>query len=817
MLQPLFPNKKSRKDYVIFIFGIVACLLCYTLREYWYYQPLTQELRERLTFVADSVLAEDGIRRDSVYTYLDPSVDETSLTFIKNKKGVYARKYMDTSDTQLLLVRMKLERRSTQNTIVRFSLNRSRSNANAGYTEATKDFVRVVWLNEVGGIVGATRYIHDDLPMDSTILKSYLLSIVPERYSHLSLSIQTDSSSTELIRLTAPISENDLFKKELLIALRRISTKPALWSVEWQIRVAPIQDSTSQSSDTSGVNQFIIREYLQYVFWSIAGLAIIGLFIVALQRQRLKALNIELTFLPIVTGLSIVLSQVTIGETPWLPVVLTFLSGTLGYGFFFLTVPLAAVTSVLREIVPEKFYTIKRWTYQPWNSFHWGRMILLGASFAFIYEAFSSALPFLGTKLGIDAFANMDLTQNSLILPFTMRNPLALFLHTIGNIAPLMSILCLLGFMLALRFLPRKYALWGMFLASSFLLILFAFMREGSGFGTFLRELGWAALVTFVFYYFDMLALLSLIVFEAFIFVSGMFDMTSFWSIIFYASPMLVLLEAGIAYQNTPEAVAESDYKPEFVTLIEENERLHQEIAAAKSVQQKLLPRALPTHERVSVSATCVPAYEVGGDYYDFFSLDNKRLGILIGDVSGKGISAAFYITLAKGVIVSQVRGSGTPSEVLHRVNSLLYGVMERGKFVSMIYGIYDADTQEFSFANAGHNPLVVRRKDGKIETISSKGMAIGLDKGERFEKAVTTTRISLQSEDCVLLYTDGVTEAMNVNHEEFGEARMLESIRSCPLQAAEIISRILYDVRKFAGKAHQHDDITMVALQAMT
>jgi sigma-B regulation protein RsbU (phosphoserine phosphatase) len=386
----------------------------------------------------------------------------------------------------------------------------------------------------------------------------------------------------------------------------------------------------------------------------------------------------------------------------------------------------------------------------------------------------------------------------------------------LGSIAPITFIFMTAPAMFAYWVLPRKYALavallitslaWGLFEAIQGISVPAILVQ-----GVFRASVGFAVL-----YFGDILAVIAFVVVESLLGSIGIFATHPFLLIVM-GILLLLLVGAGfIAYRNTPETVSEADYKPNFLSLLEENERMHQEIAAAKSVQQKLLPRSMPTFESVVVSAACIPAYEVGGDYYDFFPLDDKRLGVLIGDVSGKGISAAFYITLAKGVIVSQVRGIGSPSDVLHRVNALLYGVMERGKFVSMIYGIYNTHSREFSFANAGHNPLVVRRTSGEVNTISAKGMAIGLDKGERFERAVTTDTVTLEKDDCILLYTDGVTEAMNTNNDEYGEERMIQAVQAAPLNPADIVSAALADVRKFVGKAHQHDDITLVALQAV-
>jgi serine phosphatase RsbU (regulator of sigma subunit) len=489
----------------------------------------------------------------------------------------------------------------------------------------------------------------------------------------------------------------------------------------------------------------------------------------------------------------------------------------LGLGFFFISVPIASIISVMREIIPEKFYTIMRLGEHPLGSFHLGRMLLFGVSIGALYSAIVFLFPYTGEHYGIPSLAVLHLKSEYYTLPFMLRSPIASVANAIGLEMTVSFIVTTIPVMLAYWLLPRKYAVLFALFLTSLLWGLFE-ATQGLNVSAILAQAiirGWIGFA--VLYYGDMLALVAFIVVESFLVSVGTFASHPILLVCLGAMLFLVVVVGGIAYQkNAPEVVNEADYKPNFLSLLEENERMHQEIAAAKSVQQKLLPRSLPTFDSVVVSAACIPAYEVGGDYYDFFPLDDKRLGVLIGDVSGKGISAAFYITLAKGVIVSQVRNVGSPSDVLHRVNSLLYGVMERGKFVSMIYGIYNTHSREFSFSNAGHNPLVVRRVNGEIQTISAKGMAIGLDKGERFERAVTTASLTLEKGDCILLYTDGVTEAMNTDHAEYGEERMMQAVQAAPLNAADIVSAALADVRKFAGKAHQHDDITLVALQAV-
>ena len=281
---------------------------------------------------------------------------------------------------------------------------------------------------------------------------------------------------------------------------------------------------------------------------------------------------------------------------------------------------------------------------------------------------------------------------------------------------------------------------------------------------------------------------------------------------LFIASAILGL--GAIGYFNAPEKVHEEDYKPEYLYRLEEEKRLRDELTAAQLVQRRLLPAKMPTYPMLDVAATCIPAFEVGGDYYDFFPLDDTHLGILIGDVSGKGMSAAFYITLAKGVIVSQIQQSLSPADILCKVNKLLYETMERGKFISLIYGVLNTATMEFTYSQAGHNPILIRKNNGTTEALEGKGLALGLNNGQVFNQVTSNYSIRLEPGDALILYTDGVTEAVNLSGEEFDMKGLLTSVKRPEVDALSLLQGIITDVQKFIGKAKQHDDITIVVIK---
>ncbi len=816
MIHPIFPSRKPRTDALIFALGVLSLVACFLLRDYWVFKPLPNGFQERLETVTDSVLAKSGMTRDSVEMMTEASVDTDMLDKMKSQFGASVRHYLDTADAQQVLYRIKIRKKEKGSSGINFSAgNRPRSRTKSGQNEAEEMFSRTLWVNEHGNVVGETQRLSEDLlpNKDTNALRERLLHLIPQALLSEGLVWKSDTTDNEKIGFVALIVRDSLLKKEMVVSANKVSTSPPVWSVEWQRRVSLVAPVAGKSENG---DNFSPKTIVTIIFWVLIILSILALLGVWVNRLRIKAINTWILSIALLSGISMTLYSLGIADVPWYAFAIVFVFYTLGFGFFFIAVPIAGTVSVMREVFAEKFYTLMRFREKPLSSFHLGRMLLLGISVGAMYSALITFLPYFGERFGLASFANVHLTANYYTFPFLMRSAFPAFLNIIGTISPISFVFLVAPPLLAYRFVMRKYAPFAALGLSSLAWGLFQATQDMSFSAVFVEATLHAGIGFAVLYFTDVLAVLSFVIIESFLISFGLFAGHPLVALALSAILGIIVVIGIIAYRNAPEVVNEADYKPSFLSLLEENARMHQEIAAAKSVQQKLLPRSLPAFDSVVVSAACIPAYEVGGDYYDFFPLDDKRLGVLIGDVSGKGISAAFYITLAKGVIVSQVRGSGSPSDVLHRVNALLYGVMERGKFVSMIYGIYNTETREFAFSNAGHNPLVVRRTSGEMSTISAKGMAIGLDKGERFERAVTTASVTLEKGDCILLYTDGVTEAMNTAHAEYGEERMMQAVQTAPLNAADIVSAALADVRKFAGKAHQHDDITLVALQAV-
>ncbi len=261
-----------------------------------------------------------------------------------------------------------------------------------------------------------------------------------------------------------------------------------------------------------------------------------------------------------------------------------------------------------------------------------------------------------------------------------------------------------------------------------------------------------------------------------------------------------------------------SQYTPALVKRIIERERLKRELVIARQVQLSFLPRANPHIPGLDVASICIPAQEVGGDYYDFISLGERKLGIAIGDVSGKGISAAFYMTLTKGFLRSLTRSNLSPREVLVEINSLFYENVDRGHFISMIYGVFDLETMTFSFARAGHNPVISHRMaSSQPETLCPKGMALGLEQGGIFAKVIEEMTVPLVKDDVFVFYTDGFSEAMNSAQSEFGEVRLQQLINKLANKSSEeLLVDIEKEVRSFVGNNSPHDDMTMVVIRTV-
>jgi sigma-B regulation protein RsbU (phosphoserine phosphatase) len=254
----------------------------------------------------------------------------------------------------------------------------------------------------------------------------------------------------------------------------------------------------------------------------------------------------------------------------------------------------------------------------------------------------------------------------------------------------------------------------------------------------------------------------------------------------------------------------------------EEKQRLEQELAIARQIQMSLLPQG-PLHlPGIIVSAHCEPAREVGGDYYDYLPLGPTRAGILIADVAGKGTSAALYMAELKGVVHSLSRTAGSPRELLIEANRIIAPHLDDRSFITMTYAVVDSEQRTFTYARAGHCPLVlVRARSGPDEVRSSilapSGMVLGLklDNGSMFSRVLEEATIVLGSGDVIVLFTDGISEAMSVDGDCYGESRLMQVAEETSGEGVnEMRQQILADIQRFSEGAPQHDDMTMLVLK---
>jgi sigma-B regulation protein RsbU (phosphoserine phosphatase) len=244
-----------------------------------------------------------------------------------------------------------------------------------------------------------------------------------------------------------------------------------------------------------------------------------------------------------------------------------------------------------------------------------------------------------------------------------------------------------------------------------------------------------------------------------------------------------------------------------------QRERLNRELEIAREVQEHLFPQRLPLAAGLDYCGECRPAREVGGDYYDFLELSHGRLGIAIGDVSGKGVGAALMMASLEASLRALASVVQDPADLMGRVNSLVCQASSTNRYATLFYAEYDPATHRLTYVNAGHNaPVVLRDCSGTCQVLRLEigGPVIGL-LPQRYQQGV----FSREPGDLVLLFTDGVSESMNVRDEEWGEEGLIELAKTCHgLPALECMRRILAASQKFAGGASQHDDMTLVVLR---
>lgn len=240
----------------------------------------------------------------------------------------------------------------------------------------------------------------------------------------------------------------------------------------------------------------------------------------------------------------------------------------------------------------------------------------------------------------------------------------------------------------------------------------------------------------------------------------------------------------------------------------EADERLHKELLMAQKIQESYLPETLPQDNSFVISAKMLPAREVGGDFYDSYRLDDGRIVIIIADVSGKGVPAAMFMMRSKSALQTMMSRTPDLADAVTQANEMLCGKNYAEMFVTAWIGVYDALTGNLEFVNAGHNPPIVKRAEGSVEWLRKRGgIALAAMPGVKYKSQICT----LNEGDSILLYTDGVTEAVNPAEELYGENRLAQFISSANVESA--VSDLFGDLVHFADGAEQADDITVLML----
>jgi phosphoserine phosphatase RsbU/P len=273
-----------------------------------------------------------------------------------------------------------------------------------------------------------------------------------------------------------------------------------------------------------------------------------------------------------------------------------------------------------------------------------------------------------------------------------------------------------------------------------------------------------------------------------------------------------------VVFQSIVEQSAFALYNAVVYSEASEKRRIDRDLNVARDIQRILLPNRSPAFEGFEIAGLNVPASHVSGDYYDYIPLNSDRLGIAIADVSGKGVPASLIMAMCRSVLRSLAHSSDSAASVLHQVNRQLYPDIREDMFISMAYFILQKGNPEVVMARAGHDaPFHYRAADQSVVRLNPPGMALGIDSGGVFNRVTGDFKVRLEKDDYLILYTDGVTEALDENGFEFGTSRFVEAIQASAEGGVKaILSRVIGDIRTFVGTYPQSDDITLIAIRKL-
>jgi sigma-B regulation protein RsbU (phosphoserine phosphatase) len=250
------------------------------------------------------------------------------------------------------------------------------------------------------------------------------------------------------------------------------------------------------------------------------------------------------------------------------------------------------------------------------------------------------------------------------------------------------------------------------------------------------------------------------------------------------------------------------DYS-QLIGVVAEQRKLEREMQIAQDVQQRLFPQEFPTVGTLDYHGLCRTASGVGGDYFDFLLLEKGSLGITVADIAGKGLSASLLMASLQALVRSHApTHTGNLGELAGEINRHLCESTDDARFATFFFGVYQEEDSTLRYLNAGHNPPIVIRKGGEIERLQAGGMVLGLFE----EKSHLEQEVRLEKGDTLIVFSDGITEAMDENGVEFGDHRLLETARKhSELPSEKIASEIMAEVGRFTGPVPPHDDMTLI------
>jgi sigma-B regulation protein RsbU (phosphoserine phosphatase) len=240
--------------------------------------------------------------------------------------------------------------------------------------------------------------------------------------------------------------------------------------------------------------------------------------------------------------------------------------------------------------------------------------------------------------------------------------------------------------------------------------------------------------------------------------------------------------------------------------------RIEDQLQVARDIQKSFLPRVPPSYPGFDFDAINISSEEVGGDYFDFIPIVDHQLGITIADVSGKGLPASLIMASYRASLIAEIRNNYALRTVMRKVNNLIFESVERGNFVTAVYGVLDTRNRVFTYSNAGHNPPFILRKSGEVESLADGGLILGIVPERQYQECP----VQFKPGDIMVMYTDGVTDTENDKGEQFDIERLVELVRkNRRLPAKGIRAKIVDEISRFRSDSYQPDDLTLVIVKS--